>query len=86
MEAYSRVYFLLYLFLAISDRSRTQQKLNPREKIPIYNIDHIVVLYFKRSHTSIIMAILLIDHSRLNNWRYILCVLYETLCPYVTKI
>ena len=36
MKTYSRVYFSLCLFLAISGRSRTQQKLNPREKLPIY--------------------------------------------------
>ena len=33
---YSRVYFSLCLFLAISGRSRTQRKLNPRENFPIY--------------------------------------------------
>ena len=31
MQTYRRVYFSLCLFLAISGRSRTQQKLNPRE-------------------------------------------------------
>ena len=36
MKTYSRVYFLLCLFLAITGRSRTQRKLNPREKFPIY--------------------------------------------------
>ena len=34
MKTYSRVYFSLRLFLEISERSRTQQKLNPREKNP----------------------------------------------------
>ena len=38
MKMYSRVYFLLCLFLAITGRSRTQRKLNPREKFPIYGI------------------------------------------------
>ena len=38
VKTYSRVYFSLCLFLAISRRSRTQQKLNPREKFPIYGI------------------------------------------------
>ena len=38
MKTYSRVYFSLCLFLAISGRSRTQWKLNPREKFPIYGI------------------------------------------------
>ena len=38
MKRYSRVYFSLCLFLAISGRSRTQRKLNPREKFPIYGI------------------------------------------------
>ena len=32
MKTYSRVYFLLCLFLAISGRSRSKQKLNTREK------------------------------------------------------
>ena len=36
MKMYCRVYFLLCLFLAISGRSRTQQKLNPHEKFLIY--------------------------------------------------
>ena len=31
-------YFSMCLFLAISGRSRTQRKLNPHEKFPIYNI------------------------------------------------
>ena len=35
MKTYCRVYFSLCLFLAISGRSRTQRKLNPREKFPI---------------------------------------------------
>ena len=35
MKSYSRVYFSLCLFLAISRRSRTHWKLNPREKFPI---------------------------------------------------
>ena len=38
MENYHRVYFSLCLFLAISGRSRTQRKLHPREKFPIYGI------------------------------------------------
>ena len=38
MKTYSRVYFSLCLFLAISRRSRTPRKFNPREKIPIYGI------------------------------------------------
>ena len=38
MKIYSRVYFSLCLFLAISRRLRTQRKLNQHEKIPIYGI------------------------------------------------
>ena len=38
VKTYSRVYFSLCLFLAISGRSRTQRKLNPCEKFPIYGI------------------------------------------------
>ena len=38
MKTYSRVYFSLCLFLAISGRSRTQRKLNPRENFPIYGM------------------------------------------------
>ena len=38
METYSRVYFSVCLFLAISGRLRTKQKLNPCEKFPIYGI------------------------------------------------
>ena len=44
MKMYSRVYFSLCLFLAISGRSRFQggcelsEKLNPREKFPMYGI------------------------------------------------
>ena len=38
MKTYSRVYFSLCLFLAILRRSRTQRKLNPREKFPMYGI------------------------------------------------
>ena len=34
MKTYGRVYFSLCLFFAISERSGTQPKLNPREKIP----------------------------------------------------
>ena len=37
MKMYSRVYFSLCLFLAISGRSRTQRKLNPRENFLIYS-------------------------------------------------
>ena len=40
MKTYSRVYFSLCLTLVISERSRTQQKLNPREKFPIYGRWH----------------------------------------------
>ena len=36
VKTLSRVYFSLCLFLAISGISQTQQKLNPREKFPIY--------------------------------------------------
>ena len=36
VKTYSRVYFSLCLLLAISGRSRTQRKLNPRENFPIY--------------------------------------------------
>ena len=38
METYSRGYFSLCLFLAISGWSRTQRKLDQREKYPIYGI------------------------------------------------
>ena len=38
MKTYNRVYFSLRLFFAISVRSWTQRKLNPREKFPIYGI------------------------------------------------
>ena len=38
IEEYSMVYSSLCLFLAISGRSRTQRKLNPREKFKIYGI------------------------------------------------
>ena len=38
MKTYSGVYFLLRLFLGISGRLRTQRKLNPREKYPIYGM------------------------------------------------
>ena len=36
MKMYCRVYFSLCLYLAVLGRSRTQRKLNPREKFPIY--------------------------------------------------
>ena len=36
MKRYGRVYFSLFLLLAISGRSQTQRKLNPHEKFPIY--------------------------------------------------
>ena len=36
MKMYIRVYFSLCLYLAISGRPRTQRKLNPHEKFPIY--------------------------------------------------
>ena len=38
MKTYSRVFYSLCLFLASFRRSRTQRKLNPREKFPIYGI------------------------------------------------
>ena len=38
MKTYSRIYFSLCLFLAISGRSRIWLKLNPREKFPIYGM------------------------------------------------
>ena len=38
INKYSRVYFSLCLFLAISGRSQTQRKLNPCQKFPIYGI------------------------------------------------
>ena len=38
MMKYSRVYFSRCLFLAISGRSRTQRKLSPRGKFPIYGM------------------------------------------------
>ena len=38
MKTYSRVYFSLCLYLVISGRSRTQRKLNPREKLPIHGM------------------------------------------------
>ena len=38
MKTYRRVYFSLCLFLAISGRPRTQRKLNPRKKFPIYGM------------------------------------------------
>ena len=38
MKMYSRVYFSLWKYLAISGRSQTQLKLNPRKKLPIYDI------------------------------------------------
>ena len=41
MKTYSRVYFSLCLFLAISPRSRTQQKFNPSEKIS--DIQYLVI-------------------------------------------
>ena len=42
MKTYIRVYFSLCLFLAISERSRTQRKLNLRERFPIYGISCVV--------------------------------------------
>ena len=38
MKMYSRVYFSLCLILAVSERSRTQLKFNPRGKFPTYSI------------------------------------------------
>ena len=49
MKTYSRVYFSVCLFFAISWRSRTQRKLNPREKFPIYSI-----LTLQRCHNHFI--------------------------------
>ena len=41
VKTYSRVYFSLCLFLTMSGRSRTQRKLNSREKFPIYGKWHV---------------------------------------------
>ena len=41
MKTYSKVYFSLCLFLAISWRLRTQRKLNPQEQFLIYSSDTI---------------------------------------------
>ena len=43
MKTYSRVYFSLCLFFAISRRLRTQRKLNPREKFAIYGITQLIL-------------------------------------------
>ena len=48
MQTYSMVYFSLCLFLAISGRLRTQQKLNLREKFPMYG--NITTLHAKIQH------------------------------------
>ena len=62
MKTYSRVYFSLCLFLAISERSRTQRKLNPREKFPIYGIIFInyavCVLIFMTSPLGVAVGLL----------------------------
>ena len=42
MKTYSRVYFSLHLILAISGRSRTQQKLNTHVKFAIYGIKNFI--------------------------------------------
>ena len=57
METYSRVNFSLCLFLAILDRSRTQRKLYPREKFPIYGsgMKSSVCLIFVHWHFVIII-------------------------------
>ena len=43
MKTYSRVHFSLCLILAISGRSRTQRKLNPHEKFPIYGSQRCII-------------------------------------------
>ena len=50
MKKYSRVYFSLCLFSAILGRSRTQRKLNPRKKFPIYGSDPCSLLYFWKNN------------------------------------
>ena len=44
MKTYRSVNFSLCLFFAISGRSRTQRKLNLREKFPIYGTIHLVIV------------------------------------------
>ena len=45
MMMYSRVYFSLCLFLAISGRLRTRRKLNTHEKFTIYNNTYTTFIY-----------------------------------------
>ena len=53
MQTYSRVYFSLCLFSAISGRSQTQRKLNQRKKFPIYCSDPCSLLYFWKNNTPL---------------------------------
>ena len=68
-KTYSRVYFSLCLFLAISGRSRPQRKLNPREKFSIYGMS---LWFTANTHTNLIsydpdtIAVTIVGH-----WRWI---------------
>ena len=50
MKTYSRVYFSLCLFSAISGKLRTQRKLNPHKNFPIYGSDPCSLLYFWKNN------------------------------------
>ena len=57
MKTYNRVYFSLCLFLTISGKSRTRQKLNPREKFLIYSINAETNLVIS-PHSSMVKAVM----------------------------
>ena len=57
LKTYSRVYFSLCLFLAISGRSRSQRKLKPRKKFRIYGIVEIFSFSICPSGEIILMLV-----------------------------
>ena len=65
MKTYSRVYFLLCLFLAISGRSRTKQKLNIREKHTGADADSITKAFLHLSAGALKTPSLMVKKLRL---------------------
>ena len=63
MKTHSRVYFSLCLFLAVTGRSRTQRKLNPREKFPIYGIRIVIITVVRSEEIFLIYSTFAISHS-----------------------
>ena len=81
MKTYRRVYFSLCLFLVISGRSRTQRKLNPHEKFPIYGID--CFLPTCTLHMINVTCCMNLLHKKFKRIQKLLFVFFSKLYPYL---